>query len=83
MNTQIEKLTQQLAKAHASELDRKLKASIIGSTIKDFKIEKIKDRKTMYKMTILTDAKPVIEKLPSGCEGKYLTNQLIVRVKIG
>jgi len=76
------KIVREMAKRCAMELDRKLWESIIGSKIVAFDMEPIKGRKTMYKMTILTDGKPVVEDLPSGTKVKYLTNEIVVRVKL-
>ena len=48
-----------MEKAH-QEVDARILASLIGSRIIDFRLECIPKRKSMYWLTIETDAKPVI-----------------------
>ena len=73
----MEEILKELAMKRMEQLDSALRDSIIGSTIKDFKVEKIPRTKHMYLVTIETDAKSVKDG-----NAVYITNPLKLKVKV-
>jgi len=60
-------------------LENRIKESLIGSKILDFKMERFKNRKTLYLLTLKTDAKRV----EGIVKGTYLCPEIIrLRVKL-
>ena len=59
MSDLITDLTNQIMIAAAIENERRILAELIGSRILEFELKPIKNRKTLYDLIIITDAKEV------------------------
>ena len=78
---QLREILNKMSLTHAKNVDMKLLESIIGSTILNFKVEKIKDRKRMWLVTIITDAPDVtITDVFGSVKTKYKISNLTLRV---
>ena len=84
----------QVMMADATENERRILAGLIGSRILGFDLEPIKNRKTLYELTITTDAEDVelldpMELVPkefdpiiSKHKAKAIINPIKLRVKL-
>ena len=59
MSDLITDITNQIMRAAATENERRILAGLIGSRILEFELKPIKNRKTLYDLTIITDAEDV------------------------
>ena len=94
MSNPITELTNQIMEAAAIENERRILAGLIGSRILGFELEPIKNRKTMYELTITTDAENVelldpIELIPKEFDpiipkhkAEAIINPIKLRVKL-
>jgi len=73
----MEEILKELAMKRMEQLDSALCDSLIGSTIKDFKVEKVPRTKHTYLITIETDANSVKDG-----NAVYITSPLKLKVKV-
>lgn len=84
----LDELVRTIGRTMAEEEDRRLRASIIGSKILDFKIEPIPNRKTLYKLYIKTDAQNVPQlkyenrQIMESEVEYYVPSEFVLKVKI-